>query len=159
MLGKAMDFFIPGVKLSRLREIGFKLQGGGVGYYPKSGSPFVHFDTGNVRAWPRMSRDQLVRIFPDGKTLHLPPDGKPLPGYQQALASYQARKKKGQATAIASLETGRSGKKSGGLLAVYRHIGDNLKVGVGYNFTDFDDDLTSNDYDSKGWFINLVGKY
>ncbi|WP_246717124.1 DUF882 domain-containing protein [Oricola nitratireducens] len=117
MLGKAMDFFIPGVKLSRLREIGFKLQGGGVGYYPKSGSPFVHFDTGNVRAWPRMSRDQLVRIFPDGKTLHLPPDGKPLPGYQQALASYQARKKKGQATAIASLETGRSGKKSGGLLA------------------------------------------
>lgn len=117
MLGNAMDFFIPGVKLSRLREIGFKLQGGGVGYYPKSGSPFVHFDTGNVRAWPRMSRDQLVRIFPDGKTLHLPPDGKPLPGYQQALASYQARKKKGQATAIASLETGRSGKKSGGLLA------------------------------------------
>ena len=117
MVGKAMDFFIPGVKLSKLREIGFKLQGGGVGYYPKSGSPFVHFDTGNVRAWPRMSRTELSRIFPDGKTLHLPPDGKPLPGYQQALASYQARKKKGQATAIVSGGGGDDRKRSGGLLA------------------------------------------
>ena len=34
MLGKAMDFYIPGVKLKRLREIGLKMQGGGVGYYP-----------------------------------------------------------------------------------------------------------------------------
>jgi hypothetical protein len=49
--------------------------------------------------------------------------------------------------------------RSGAMLAVYRHVGDNLKVGVGYNFTDFDDDLTSYDYDTKGWFINLVGKY
>jgi uncharacterized protein YcbK (DUF882 family) len=104
MLGKAMDFYIPGVKLSKLREVGFKLQGGGVGYYPKSGSPFVHFDTGNVRAWPRMSRPELARIFPKGGTLHLPPDGKPLPGYQQALASYQSRKRSGQATAIVSTE-------------------------------------------------------
>ena len=34
MLGKAMDFFIPGVRLKTLREIGLKMQGGGVGYYP-----------------------------------------------------------------------------------------------------------------------------
>ncbi|WP_246272856.1 DUF882 domain-containing protein [Oricola thermophila] len=100
MYGKALDFYIPGVKLSKLREVGFKLQGGGVGYYPKSGSPFVHFDTGNVRAWPRMSRSELTRLFPDGKTLHLPPDGKPLPGYQQALAAYKARKSRGDATAL-----------------------------------------------------------
>jgi uncharacterized protein YcbK (DUF882 family) len=91
MLGKAMDFFIPGVKISKLREIGFKVQGGGVGYYPKSGSPFVHLDVGSVRAWPRMSRQELVRLFPDGKTLHLPPDGKPLPKYNQAMAEYKAR--------------------------------------------------------------------
>lgn len=118
MLGKAMDFFIPGVKLSKLREIGFKLQGGGVGYYPKSGSPFVHLDTGSVRAWPRMSRAELQRVFPNGGTLHLPPDGKPLPGYQQALASYKARKSKGQATAIASAGASRnSGGGGGGLLA------------------------------------------
>jgi uncharacterized protein YcbK (DUF882 family) len=105
MVGKAMDFYIPGVKLSKLREIGFKLQGGGVGYYPKSGSPFVHFDTGSVRAWPRMSRSELTRVFPKGGTLHLPPDGKPLPGYNQALAAYKERKRKGQATAIVSGRT------------------------------------------------------
>ncbi|WP_421857244.1 DUF882 domain-containing protein [Oricola sp.] len=98
-VGKAIDFYIPGVKLAKLREVGFKLQGGGVGYYPKSGSPFVHFDTGNVRAWPRMSRKELSRVFPNGKTLHLPPDGKPLPGYKQALAEYKARKSRGDATA------------------------------------------------------------
>jgi uncharacterized protein YcbK (DUF882 family) len=81
MVGKAMDFYIPGVKVSKLREIGMKLQGGGVGYYPKSGSPFVHLDVAGVRAWPRMSRKELTRLFPGGKTLHLPPDGKRLPGY------------------------------------------------------------------------------
>ena len=42
--------------------------------------------------------------------------------------------------------------------ALYRHIGRNLKFGVGYNFTDFSDDLTDLDYDSQGFFINLVGK-
>ena len=90
-LGKAMDFFIPGVKISRLREIAMQLQVGGVGYYPKSGSPFVHLDVGGVRAWPCMSRQELVRLFPNGNTIHLPSDGKPLPGYQQALADYKRR--------------------------------------------------------------------
>lgn len=84
--GKAMDFFIPGVPLDKLRAIAMKKQGGGVGYYPKSGSPFVHADTGSVRAWPRMSRQQLIALFPNGDTLHLPADGKPLPGYERALA-------------------------------------------------------------------------
>lgn len=91
MLGKAMDFYIPGVKLSRLREVGMQMQVGGVGFYPSSGSPFVHMDVGGVRAWPRMSRQELVRIFPNGNTLHLPSDGKPLPGYEQALADYKKR--------------------------------------------------------------------
>lgn len=95
-LGKAIDFFIPGVSTRKLRELGFKLQGGGVGYYPKSGTPYVHLDTGSVRAWPRMSRPELARLFPDGRTLHVPPDGRRLPGYQQALAAYNARKRSGQ---------------------------------------------------------------
>ncbi|MEM5501809.1 DUF882 domain-containing protein [Ahrensia kielensis] len=95
MLGKAMDFYIPGVPVKKLREIGFKLGGGGVGYYPRSGVPFVHLDTGNVRAWPRMSRSELTRLFPRGGTLHLPPDGKPLPGYNKALADYKAGKRNG----------------------------------------------------------------
>lgn len=94
MVGRAMDFYIPGVKTSKLRAIGMKLQGGGVGYYPKSASPFVHLDVGSVRAWPRMSRSQLVNLFPNGKTLHLPTDGKPLPGYKTALAEYKRRKGK-----------------------------------------------------------------
>lgn len=115
MLGKAMDFFIPGVPLKKLREVGLKMQGGGVGYYPTSGSPFVHFDVGNVRHWPKMSRSELVALFPNGKTLHVPSDGKPLPGFEQALAAYEARKKSG-GTALALASTG-AGKRSGGLLA------------------------------------------
>ena len=64
MQGKAMDFFIPGVPLDRVREAGLRLQRGGVGFYPTSGSPFVHMDVGSVRHWPRMTRDQLARVFP-----------------------------------------------------------------------------------------------
>ncbi|MCG6858846.1 MAG: DUF882 domain-containing protein [Salaquimonas sp.] len=110
MLGKAMDFFLPDVKLSKLREIGLKAGVGGVGFYPTSGSPFVHLDTGNVRHWPRMTRQQLVKVFPHGGTLHIPSDGKPLPGYEAALAAYKARKDTGE-TALASAETE---KKKGG---------------------------------------------
>ena len=85
-LGKAIDFYIPGVPLAKLRAAAMLRQGGGVGFYPASGSPFVHLDIGNVRAWPRMTREQLVRLFPDGRTVHIPSDGRPLPGYQLALA-------------------------------------------------------------------------
>jgi len=89
--GRAMDFFIPGVPLAKLRATAMKLQRGGVGYYPRSGSPFVHLDVASVRAWPRMSRSQLSSLFPEGHTLHLPADGKPLPGYAEALAEYKAK--------------------------------------------------------------------
>ncbi len=117
MLGKAMDFYIPGVSLKKLRDTGLKMQVGGVGYYPRSGSPFVHLDVGNVRHWPRMSRKELVAVFPNGKTLHVPSDGKPLPGYETAVASYEARKKSGT-TALALASSGSSVKtKTGGLLA------------------------------------------
>jgi uncharacterized protein YcbK (DUF882 family) len=89
--GKAMDFFIPGVSLTKLRAVGMRHQVGGVGFYPTSGSPFVHLDTGNVRAWPRMTKAQLQQIFPDGKTLHVPTDGRPLSeaGRQYAMAQWQ----------------------------------------------------------------------
>ena len=49
-------------------------------------------------------------------------------------------------------------KRTGALLGLYRHIGENLKVGVGYNFTDFSDDLTDLSYNSQGVFFNFVGK-
>jgi hypothetical protein len=91
MRGKAVDFFLPDVAIDRVRAVGMRLQYGGVGYYPTSYNPFVHLDVGSVRAWPRMTRDQLVRLFPDGKTVHLPTDGRPLPGYQEARADVLAR--------------------------------------------------------------------
>jgi uncharacterized protein YcbK (DUF882 family) len=92
MLGKAMDVFIPGVKLSDLRAAAMRHQVGGVGYYPTSGSPFVHMDTGSVRAWPRMTRAQLQAVFPDGRTLHLPVDGKPLSSQGRAYAQAEWNK-------------------------------------------------------------------
>ncbi len=91
MLGHAMDFYIPDVPLEQIRFAGLRLQRGGVGFYPTSGSPFVHLDTGNIRHWPRMTHDQLVRVFPDGRTVHVPSDGKPLPGYDLALAEIEKR--------------------------------------------------------------------
>lgn len=49
--------------------------------------------------------------------------------------------------------------REGWLAAIYRHIDDNFKVGLGYNFTDFNDDLTDLSYDVGGWFINVIGKW
>ena len=47
--------------------------------------------------------------------------------------------------------------RTGALLAVYRYLGENLKVGAGYNFTDFSEDLTDLSYDHQGVFINVIG--
>ena len=91
MLGHAMDFFIPDVPLEQIRFAGLRLQRGGVGFYPTSGSPFVHLDTGSIRHWPRMTHDQLVRVFPDGRTVHVPSDGAPLKGYELARADIEKR--------------------------------------------------------------------
>ncbi|MGI9303122.1 MAG: OmpA family protein, partial [Gammaproteobacteria bacterium] len=49
--------------------------------------------------------------------------------------------------------------KHGALLGVYRHFGDHFKIGAGYNFTDFNSDLSELDYDNHGWFVDLIGKY
>ena len=91
MLGHAMDFYIPEVPLEQIRAAGLRLQRGGVGFYPTSGSPFVHLDTGSIRHWPRMSHDQLARVFPDGRTVHLPSNGGPLKGYELARAEIEKR--------------------------------------------------------------------
>lgn len=91
MLGHAMDFFVPDVPLEQIRFAGLRLQRGGVGFYPTSGSPFVHLDTGSIRHWPRMTHDQLARVFPDGRTVHIPADGNPLKGYELARADIEKR--------------------------------------------------------------------
>jgi uncharacterized protein YcbK (DUF882 family) len=67
MLGRAIDFYIPGVPLEQLREAGLRAQRGGVGFYPTSGAPFVHMDTGSVRHWPRMPEAQLASVMAKGQ--------------------------------------------------------------------------------------------
>lgn len=51
------------------------------------------------------------------------------------------------------------GMRQGGLMGLDRQLGENLRVGIGYNFTDFSDDLTHLKYDNKGWFLNLAGYF
>ena len=121
MVGRAIDFFIPGQSAEKMRSLGLQAQSGGVGYYPKSG--FVHLDTGRVRHWPRMSRSQLVKVFPKGGTLHVPSDGKPLPGYKVAEADYKQRMANGGATALKGVR-GRSGGGGGNILTALFGGGD-----------------------------------
>jgi hypothetical protein len=49
--------------------------------------------------------------------------------------------------------------KAGALLGIYRHLGKGVKVGVGYNFTQYSDDLTDLSYRSRGWFLNVLAAY
>jgi uncharacterized repeat protein (TIGR01451 family) len=50
-------------------------------------------------------------------------------------------------------------RKVGALLGLNRYFGKNFKAGVGYNFTDFSDDLTDLGYDHHGWFLNMTGAF
>jgi hypothetical protein len=43
--------------------------------------------------------------------------------------------------------------------ALYRHFGDNMKVGVGYNFGQFSDDLRDLSRNDHGVFLNVIGKF
>ena len=49
--------------------------------------------------------------------------------------------------------------RAGWLVGVDRHLGENFRLGLGYNFTSFSDNLTVLDYDQKGWFLNVTGTY
>ncbi|MDH5821964.1 hypothetical protein QFW77_03010, partial [Luteimonas sp. RD2P54] len=51
------------------------------------------------------------------------------------------------------------GTRQGFLVGVDRDLNHYFRIGAGYNFTDFSDDLTDFDYDHKGWFVNFVGSY
>ena len=50
-------------------------------------------------------------------------------------------------------------KRKGILVAAYRHLGSVMKVGVGYNFTDYSADLTDQSYTSRGVFVNLLATF
>jgi uncharacterized protein YcbK (DUF882 family) len=123
-LGRAMDIHVPDVSMSKIREAGLRLQRGGVGFYPTSAKAFVHLDVGSVRHWPRMTRDQLVRLFPDGRTVHLPTDGIPLKNYKLALADVSkngavARGMNETQVAEAERARGGSGSSSRGFLSKF----------------------------------------
>ena len=47
----------------------------------------------------------------------------------------------------------------GVLAGVYRHFGDNFKLGIGYNFGQFTDDLRDVSLNHQGVFINAIGKF
>lgn len=57
------------------------------------------------------------------------------------------------------LDVADGGARDGWLVGVDRRIGENFKVGLGYNFTSFSDDLTDLGYDHRGWFLNFAGWY
>ena len=50
-------------------------------------------------------------------------------------------------------------RRSGLLVALYRHMSKNVKLGVGYNCTDYSDDLTDLSYRSRGPFVNIMGTF
>ncbi len=91
MQGKAIDAHFLDVGTGRIRDIAMRAQAGGVGFYPTGNTPWVHIDSGSVRYWPKMSRDALTRLFPDGKTVFIPADGQPMPRYEEARAEIEAR--------------------------------------------------------------------
>jgi uncharacterized protein YcbK (DUF882 family) len=76
--GKAIDITFPDIPLKKMRYSALIRERGGVGYYPTSGVPFVHVDTANVRMWPRMPRQELALLFPDGHSKYVPDDGRPI---------------------------------------------------------------------------------
>ncbi|SEN16730.1 hypothetical protein SAMN02800694_2975 [Luteibacter sp. UNCMF331Sha3.1] len=49
--------------------------------------------------------------------------------------------------------------KQGVLVGVYRYIAKHMKVGVGYNFSNFSDDLTNLSYHNRGVFVNVLSTF
>ena len=50
-------------------------------------------------------------------------------------------------------------RQTGTLLTVYRSFGNNAKIGLGYNFGSFSDDLRDTTQDDKGIFLNVQAKF
>jgi flagellar motor protein MotB len=46
--------------------------------------------------------------------------------------------------------------RRGAMTAIYHRLGKDVKAGVGYNFTDFSDDLTDLKYNHRGVFFNVI---
>jgi uncharacterized protein YcbK (DUF882 family) len=94
ILGKAADIHFPDISIKQLRNSALIRQIGGVGYYPTSAIQFVHVDTGRVRHWPRLPRQELAMLFPSGKTKHRPKSGKPITkrDHEVAMAKFAPKR-------------------------------------------------------------------
>ena len=60
---------------------------------------------------------------------------------------------------VRSLSVRDGGTRTGAMVGVDRDVSSNFRIGAGYNFAKFSDDLTNFDSNNRGWFINLVGYY
>ena len=49
--------------------------------------------------------------------------------------------------------------ETGALLAVYRHAGNNAKIGLGYEWGKVSDDPAKINYVGQGIFLNLISKF
>ena len=110
-----------------------------------------HWELGGKLAWRRgelRQRRDGGPWFDSGARLAVLRTRYRVDGYWDALAEYRWLR-----------VTDNDDTRHGALAAVYYHLGRHMKVGVGYNFTEFDDDLTRLDWDSRGWFVDLVGKF
>ena len=118
IVGKAADIHFPDVPVRRLRYSALVKERGGVGYYPTSALPFVHVDTGRVRHWPRIGRDELA-LLTRGRSKHIPRGGRPVTkaDYRRARAKnkklaqrialfHSQRARKPARTVVASLAGG-----------------------------------------------------
>jgi uncharacterized protein YcbK (DUF882 family) len=94
--GQAIDLQFPDVNIKQLRNSALIRERGGVGYYPTSAMPFVHVDTGNVRHWPRLPRQELAILFPNGSSKVVPSDGRPLTKNDFRVAVAQLQEKGGE---------------------------------------------------------------
>ena len=56
-------------------------------------------------------------------------------------------------------ETESDDRRQGWLSELTWSLMEHFRIGAGYNFTDFSDDLTKLDYELGGWFVNFVTKY
>ena len=54
-------------------------------------------------------------------------------------------------------DRGAGNTRDGVLVGAYRGLNENFRLGAGYNFSDFSDDLRDAEYDKRGFFIDIVG--
>ena len=63
----------------------------------------------------------------------------------------------GEIRLLHTVETGTN--EMGAVAAIYRHLGENLKIGAGFEWGAVSDNMANLNYAGQGLFLNLVAKY